>query len=756
MRKLFLLFLFFILSSIFVSAQYEKLTHYNIHSDYLDLEHLGGQSFIAYGSNGNVLRTENSFETWEQEFSGIHNDILKVHYENEILYGITRQGDFIWSLDKGNHWQFKKISEGLLTDFYSDNGTFYISKYTDSIMYSNDYGQTWQSMYVTNDTLRAVFSIDNQIIVNKNYKELLIFKDNEWTELELPSYAEGFPFLLNRKKNNNLYLFTSTQVARLEPNLTWREFNLKESSLSDVVETETELICFAYNGFSKKAKVVYYDKSTDEVIKKEEFNDPNLHQLCHGLDYGAIDANGNLIVTSPGKTIFTKNVTDENWNTKTSFMIPLADAMKWYYIKNKNNWVYNSTDGNFVKTTDGGVSFQIGQYFKNDTISEGNIIRRNISHVEYKSLDTVVVYFMSGDSLAKSVDGGMTFQKEFIEKKGLWRANKFDDFDGFSVYTESFTQFEDYTLFYKVVDGEIIDTLIRFDNLILKNLYKYEDKLLILSDLPDENILEYYLTDTEFKNPEKIYSFNYNSDNHHNSTFRLDEYLVAKDNKIYIMFRENLRKNNVFSYSLTKVFKIDNFDVNPILIYNKPIHLFNYNVALGENKLVTIGIQDTNTLDSKHYLGRTIINDGFQYEILGKLESGFMRVYHALNDNSSFFYDNQGHFWKLIEEDRIPTNVVEENRPPAIWTYPPYPNPAIDQTKIQFYSGVMNDVNSLQLKVVNISTGQEIKGLDYTITVNNNWNGTLTLETNILQSGSYLLEFKLGDRTTTEKLVIIK
>lgn len=297
---------FLLLTNSFVSAQYEQLTHYNIHANYLDLEHLGGQSFIAYGDNGNVLRTENSFETWEQEFSGIHNDIVKVQYINEKLYGITKQGDFIWSEDKGNHWESRKISDGLLTDFYSDNGTFYISKFTDSVMYSNDFGQTWQSIFVTNDTLRAVFSIENQIIVNKNYKELLIYKDNEWTELELPSYAEGFPFLLNRKKDSKLYLFTSTQVARLEPDLTWREYNLKESGLNDVVETETKLICFAYNSFSKKAKVVYYDKSTDEVVNKEEFGDPNLHQLCHALDYGAIDANGNLIVTSPGKTIFTK------------------------------------------------------------------------------------------------------------------------------------------------------------------------------------------------------------------------------------------------------------------------------------------------------------------------------------------------------------------------------------------------------------------------------------------------------------------
>ena len=68
----------------------------------------------------------------------------------------------------------------------------------------------------------------------------------------------------------------------------------------------------------------------------------------------------------------------------------------------------------------------------------------------------------------------------------------------------------------------------------------------------------------------------------------------------------------------------------------------------------------------------------------------------------------------------------------------------------------MSDINSLQLKVVNISTGQEIKGLDYSITTDNNWNGTLTLETNKLQSGSYLLEFKLGDRTTTEKLIIAR
>jgi hypothetical protein len=367
------------------------------------------------------------------------------------------------------------------------------------------------------------------------------------------------------------------------------------------------------------------------------------------------------------------------------------------------------------------------------------------------------VEFSSGDSLARSFDGGMTFQKEYIEKKGLWRATKYKDYDGYSVYMEGFTQFEDYVLFYKVIDNHIVDTLMRIDDLVLQKVYDYEDKLLILHKETDEDKFIFYLTDTGFKNPKIVYSFNYNTENRNTSSFTLRENILSKEGIITILMKEITRDSiGAYSFNLTKGFRIESFDAGPELIFNEPVSFYNYGVALNEDKILSVGIQDTNTLELDYYFCKFKLDDGFDYEILGKMEEGVLKVYHAMNDNSMFFYNKQGHFWKPIEEDRIPTNVVEENRPPAIWTYPPYPNPAVDQTKIQFYSGVMSDVNSLQLKVVNISTGQEIKGLDYSITANNNWNGTLNLDTGKFPTGSYLLEFKLGDRTTTEKLIIAR
>lgn len=614
MRNTIIILTFIMCAISFVSAQYERLSHYNIYTDYLKIEHLDNQSFVAYGGNGNVLKTDNTFQSWTQEFSGIHNDILKVSQYEDILYGITRNGEFIKSTDKGNWWTSEAISEDMFNDFYIDNGTFYISKLTDSVLYSNDQGNTWQSIYVAEDTLRAIHSIDNQIIVNKNYRELLIFKDNKWESFPLPNIALGFPSVNIRSKGEKLFLFVGSDLAILNESLEWTEYDLNEPGIRDVIETETELICFAFNSYTNTLSVAYCDKFTQLLNKREIIKDYNLHELYHLVQYAAKDGKGNIFATGAGKTIFTKQNNETEWETVTSFMIPLVDNLTAQYIEDKNNWGFSTSDRNFIKTDDGGVSFQQGEYFANDTISLTEIFPRYFKKVDYISLDTIHIQFTTGDSSAISIDGGMTFDK-YIDSSSLKLLTKHADYDDFSIYYRGYTQFDDYVLFFRVEDSTIVDTIFRMDDRYPINITDYDGKLLILAEDKDNQEYEIYLTDTKFDNSKEVFSFNYNVNNKPASTFRIDKYFVEDINSIYIIVRENLWD---LGYAVNRYFRINGFNKEPKISFLGPV-FYNYGVLLDDERLISIGIQDTNTLELEYYLGRYKLDEnGFDYEILGE------------------------------------------------------------------------------------------------------------------------------------------
>lgn len=753
--KTLILTVFILCANNYVSAHFEKLTHYNIYTNYLEIEHLGGQSFIAYGENGNVLRTENSFETWVQEFSGLHNDIIKVKYTNDKLYGITRQGDFIWSEDKGNHWESKRITDGLLTDFYSDNGTFYISKLTDSVLYSNDFGQSWQPMFVTDDTLTAIFSIDNKLIVSKNYKELLIYKDSEWSELDLPKIADGFPSINVRKKNDKLYIITTTEVAILQNDLGWVEYDIKEPGLRDVIETESEIICFAYNSITTKANVVYYNKEIDSVVKIEEIENKNLHTLYHILNHSAIDDFGNLVVTSPGKTIFIKKAKDENWSTKTSFMIPMVDAFQWHYFEDSLSWRFYSFDGNFVKTDNGGQSFEIGKVFIYDTIGNNQIITNSIHNVRYHSKDSIIVSLKSSKYIhAYSNDGGMTFYKD-SSLKSLFGANFIFTKNSKEYYYKNIDFIGKQFLLLSSENENSLDTLINIDDLNIAKVIEHNNRLLLIEKSENKEEFIFYQTDENYENPKLIYTLKF--DNIDEKKYFLSDIFELKlnsKNDIFLFLRLH-SFNGKLSY--TTVYRINDFSVPPHkVIANKPIHFYFSNQQFNDNSIFNIEIQDTLTYEYTNYFGKIDLEDQFKYELLEEMSNGFTRIYESKNGNSSYFYNNQGNFWKPIEEERISASVVEQGKLVGIQTYPPYPNPAINYTDMYFYTEIPSQISLLDINIINITTGKTVNNIDYIITNETDWSGTFRIFTNSLSSGSYLISLQLGSDRNIQKLIVIK
>ncbi|MFA7327515.1 MAG: T9SS type A sorting domain-containing protein [Candidatus Kapaibacterium sp.] len=749
--KLFLKITLFFLFPLLANAQYEKLTHYNIFNNVLDVLNLEDENFLLYGNFGGVLRTSDAGTSWDQKFSGTHNDILSIQKLESNLYGITRNGEFIVSTDNGSKWEINKISNQFFSDFYIDGNSFYISQFTDSIMYSNDLGVTWQSKFVANDTLKTIYSKDNQIIVNRNYKELLTTDGSGWAKFDNPKFNFGKPTVNIRARNNKLYFISTQDIAILNENMEWDEYSTGISGISEVLETETHLLCFVYNQFTNESNVLYFNKSSQLIEKTESLTDPRLYKLSNRVTYANIDSEGNIIATSVGKTIFQKKKDDPNWKTVNSFMIPNVDALNWLYFYDKDTWRFMTYDGNFLKTNNGGNTFSQGEHFTVDTIDEKTIRKGRIEKVRYITPDSILVSITNNTmNKAISTDGGSTFSKFNVDNNAIF----IKDYGDYEVYYRNYSLNSNYTIFFKKYNSGVIDTLFKLDAVTTSIIKEYQGKLLLTTKVDSEGNFDFYLTDENLTNPELVYSLKYEYESSQSSFISsiIKEFVVA-DKDIYLFATRTILEN---LQSFTRVYKIASFENEPEIVLDEtPIYFYLYDYNLGDDKLVTIGIDDYETGEIKYYYSKISIENGFDYELISELvDLPLLSVHHAINDNTMYFYSQTGHFWKPIEEDRIPTTVEEELKPPPIWTMSPYPNPAKDNTRIQFYTGNMADINALEFSVINISTGKRVENLNYSIESNNQWNGTVNLDTKNMISGSYLLEFKIGTASSTQKLII--
>lgn len=753
--KLFLKITFFFLLPLLANAQYEKLTHYNIFNNVLDVMSLEDDHFLLYGNFGGVLRTTDAGNSWDQKFSGTHNQILSVQRLESNLYGITRNGEFIVSTDNGSKWEINKISDQSFSDFYIDGNSFYISQFTDSIMYSNDLGETWQSKFVANDTLKTIYSKDNKIIVNKNFKELLTNDGNGWTQFNNPKFNFGKPTVNIRARKNKLYFISNQDIAILNENMEWDEYSIGISGISEVIETESHLICFVYNQFTNESNVLYFNKSNQLIEKTESLTDPRLYKLSNRVTYANIDSEGNIIATSVGKTIFQKKKGDINWNTVNSFMLPLVDALTWLYFYDKDIWRFMTFDGNFLKTNNGGNSFSQGEHFTVDTIDESTIRKGRIKNVRYITPDSILVTLTnSAMNRAISTNGGSSFTKYNLSFEELSSTTFIRDYGDFEIYYHNYDLWDYFTVFFKKNDNDDIDTLFMIQDVNIVDIKDFQGKLLLTTKVDSVGNFDFYLTDENLANPELVYSLKYQNEDPENSfVSEIIKVFVVDDKDIYL-FATRLLKPSLDNY--TRIYKITDFEKDPVIVLEEtPLYFYLYDYNLGDDKLVTIGIGDYETREIKYYYSKISIENGFEYELISELiDLPLLLVQHAINDNSMYFYSQTGYFWKPIEEDRIPTKVEEELKPPPIWTMSPYPNPAKDNTRIQFYTGNMADINALEFSVINISTGKRVENLNYSIESNNQWNGTVNLDTKNMISGSYLLEFNFGKTTSTQKLII--
>ncbi|MFN3196520.1 MAG: T9SS type A sorting domain-containing protein [Chlorobiota bacterium] len=744
--KLALKIILFIFPIVVMSQSFYKLTHYNVLNSHLKTKCIEGDNFLLYGYAGGVLRTTDSGENWEQAFSGTHETISKVVITESGLIGVTFGGEFMVSTDGGDKWEVKKISSSPLTDIYSDNGLIYISQISDSIMVSADGGNTWNSEFVISDTLNGIFVKNNELIVN-SYRNKLLKKDvNRWSRVDLPekiSFGVSYGF---KTTESDLYVIGLGDIYKLKDDLYWESYKIGDIYFDDFLETKDSIITLQSNPINESIDLVYYDKSDMSVINTESIIDSNLTNYnfqSTGID---ISDNRDIIVTAIGKTIFVKK-NNSDWETKSSYEYIYGFTFQKYLNENELRFL-SLQNGNFQWTNDGGTTFKQGtrQFGRKN----GDVLYWN--YITKDSLN-VIIRKEEESKLAVSSNAGKTFEFTEIDVP-IYDYSIYEKNEEHTIYTSlgyrNQSTTKKFLRFYKEENG-VLDTLFELDS-VYKTM-NYENKILLIQDMNSNQEFEFYLTDENLTNPELVYTIKYEYDLEKNRSLSIKSVRTDQDGNILIFFS---RWPKGVPGTLSSVYKISDFEEEAeIVMEEKAVHFyFPDNYQIGSDKFVTIGSAPDEETPLDFYFAIIDLSEGFDYEIVGESDIDFMQPQYTEEDGILLFERRTQNLWRPIEPDRIPTSVSIEATPPPIWTYPPYPNPTRDKISVAFYSGVMSDVNELEISIINIATGVVTEVEPTNLNILNNWNGKIDIDVSSYNSGQYMIEFKLKDKKSVEKFII--
>lgn len=146
--------------------------YYKISNEKLKILKLDDGELIFYGSHGGVLRTYNNGESYHQIYSGTKSNIMKMIYYQNQIFGVTIDGEFMKSEDKGKLWNINKLSVSF-TDLTIADDILFLSTNINSIYISSDFGNSWNEILVSSiDSLNSISYYNNKIIITTKKQEI--------------------------------------------------------------------------------------------------------------------------------------------------------------------------------------------------------------------------------------------------------------------------------------------------------------------------------------------------------------------------------------------------------------------------------------------------------------------------------------------------------------------------------------------------------------------------------------------------------
>jgi len=726
---------------------------------------------ILYGNDGGILRTYDNGESWNQCYSGIRTYISKLRYHNNIVYGVTNDGKFMMSKDKGEFWESQKLATSF-NDLVVLNNTIYISTLSDTICVSADNGNSWGYYKTDLDSILNISTFEDKLIMNTKDGNIYYNTDitKSWSLLEKPLNS----YLVNNKYDG-FYIYTNSQIAELQSDLTWNIFDLSSINRRFIFIPESE----KFTIFSAKRNVrselgletYTLDKSTKELKFINKFRNELLHSSSqiYNQEYEPFDvefSKDQYFSSNYYKTILkTNDLVD--WDILiNSNMTGNLDR----YIFDKNNLMMSkSGKAEFVRSSDGGRTFNITNNIPYDLIDGKEVVPRMVDNY-FVNKDKGLIYLNNVGDLN---DGsGAKISKQFVEVDD----GKYKELD-IRLYQIPFTigetriingNDEKYTIeirsdiykktpnqngtysdsiyiidFYSYGD-EKVDTLASIsDSLVFLNYLTTNNKTYVYANtsIADENgrtKFKIYSTLDSFKTIKLEYQRNTN----------VDRILIDSENKFYFF-----AGSNIFIYNNNFVL-LDEIQTEYSGIYPKKWN----NDFMNSYYFGGVEYYDTiNSIPIKRYKKELFY---FNDDSIAIKFDGDYETYDYSLDNSGYsvLFRSHGFYTSLyipIEEDKKAYYLsIEKPRPPSFWTYPPFPNPANDRIKMKFYSGMMQNIENLKVELVEISSGRVYTIKDYNISITDDYFGEIEIKLGQFNRGAYLINYKLGEANKSEPLII--
>ncbi len=750
---------------------------YSVSSLYMSILKLDEGELVFYGGDGGILRTYDNGKSWEQNYSGTKSYIPKMQFHNGVIYGVTFDGKFMKSTDKGEYWEYRKLSNAF-NDLTVFKNSIYLSTLSDTIYVSGDDGKTWSFYKINTDSILSISSFENKLIVNTKSGKLFYSNDikDDFKLLNKPMNS----FFVNNKYED-FYIYSNSQIAKLKSDLTWELYDL--SSLNrrfKFVPNDNHFAIFSAkrNIRSELGLETYiFDRTTRDLKFINKFRNEllNSNDQIYNQEYEPFDveySDGLYFSSNYYKTILTtKNLIE--WDININCNIMYSDIGN---VFDQNNMLFSKIgNAEFIKSTDGGRTFKIQQEIPYDTLDNKELVPK-MDNFYFKNHNNGLLklhyngYFDNGSE--------SLFSKNYIE----------------------------------VINGNYNDLEIDFPNIIESGYIKHER---ILTNIEGKYLIEIgNKINKKVANQDGTYSdslflyryYSYN-DNKLDTLFFLKRPIIFQNklstvNKIYftgnIDYNDSVNTGKTILYSMNDFFnniKIEHiFDetiqyngiykdnLNDLIVINgSSIHLYDIEYNLDrviETELEHIevygeykGINNTYFSSGKPY-NDTINGVVFKrfkpflfyfdesYEIIEvELDWNFIYFKNSVfNNEFSYYFENRGLFQVLnipIEEDKKAYYLsVEKPRPPSFWTYPPFPNPANDRIKMKFYSGMMHNIDNLKVELVEISSGRVYNIKDYNISITDDYFGEIEIKLGQFNRGAYLINYKLGEANKSEPLII--
>lgn len=751
---------------------------YSVTNLYMNVIKLEEGELIFYGAGGGILRTYDNGESWHQNYSGTKSYIPKLRYHGNIVYGVTHDGKFMKSYDKGDYWEYQSLSNGF-NDIVIHNNSIYLSTFSDTVYVSGDYGQTWSKYKTGLDSIYNISSFNEYLIINNKFNRIYYSDDinNGFEELQKPLNS----FYVNNKYDG-FYIYSPIQIAELKEDLSWEVYNVNSIQRNfKFIPEENQFTIISSNRSSRVnlgLETYKLDKNTKELYFISKYRNEllNSYDPFYNQEYQAFDVelSNNLYFSSNYfKTILTtENLSDWEINTCNN----ISSEHRMNVFDNKNMLNIKSGISEILRSSDSGKTFKIKQNIPYDTI-DGKELVSKVDNSVFIDKDNGLINLHPNGYFHNGAEDQIS--KDFVEIKD----GKYEFLDITFNNTAEAGYIRNVTVRSHINDRYIIETHNQINTTVPDSLGRYKDSL---------HIYRYY----SYKDNTLNLELKLNSP----ITF---QNLISSKEKIYfsgnIFPEDTTKKGKKFLYSMSKSFENiieekefefgirfngilrdkDNnyvvFNGGSLYFYDKKFNLIKkieteYDEVLNYTKYN--GIYDSYYFSGRPYsdtINGVIFNRFRPFvfyidnndEIVEVESTGPIYFYNESLDNSDFMYSVQsrGVYSELLiqiepEYKNYYLSVIEKPTPPSLWTYPPYPNPVKEKVKMKFFSGVMNDISKLKVELVEISSGKIYKLNEFNIIKTNDYYGEIELDLSYFNSGAYLINFKLGEANKSEAIII--